>query len=1536
MSTQATNFQDGKDRKSCEVRFGLVMYGGVSLAIYINGVAQEFFRAVRGRGVFKLIKALTDSDVVVDIISGTSAGGINGIMLAYALCNNKDFRGSSTLWRRDGDIRALLRTPSGKMDGTSSLLNSEGYYQPRLEEAFRYMPQYVREAGEMGSEFTELDLFVTGTDVDGRVSTQFDDAGHPIDVKDHRAVFHLKHRRGRKEPFNPTPFFERTAKADTTYRALAKLARITSCFPAAFEPVRVANDKEGEDGRLQEWGRLGKECCFLDGGVIDNKPFTYTLREIFHRASTRKVDRKLFYVEPDPEHFTTPEVATQPDFARAIIASLIGIPGYESIADDLKLLANHNTKVKRFRRLTSSLSQSTSYNPPAGLVKELYRQSRLISISDRVVQGLLKVDGKDELLEPNVRQAASCLVREFDELLREAGGGTDKILYDFDVYFRLRRLFRIAHLIESKIYREAPPNDDAKLVEHQARLKIYRDLWGTVNRVIALLEIVRVRMEELIDHAPIEWKLEIEKSLGQREATNKPAREVWDMVQKALRRLLDIDQEIGELLPQPLNDSYDKHSYKNFIEAVASDPALKAGEAKWLEQSNLSAFSNKLKDKAKRIEREVREGHISAGDEAGPNGTPAPRKSRNLLCVIDKYERALFEASLRDPKDEVWQAYKTFESLDARLFPIELTAELHEKDLVETIRISPRDAEKGFSNKGLSDKVSGDALYHFAGFFKRSWRSNDILWGRLDGLCQLIETLLAHKRVAELVRTSEGRQRVRAHFFDVGDNDALNKWKPSMEPAALFPRAGKMTQGILKQWLEHLLSENDDTCRAALKKEEFEDKVALIIEAAQLEVIQEELPNVINDSLAEQARWNQFHLSEDEREQIVTRAERDTHRAQSNGTPSNGAAAPGGNPRRMNPFAFEPAKGSLDPFAAIIAAAGRGQTVMKCFEEGEGSDPPTPAETRLGQFFKHQYQVGAEKLLEHMPRLILMEILAVSLLVLRNCILGVFGDKAEKVRSSPLYLFGVDYPLRAFYGAVLFLRRAPNYWVSVQVGAFIFSVLALVIGTLWWSPIIYEKSAGFSIMLFMLFIVAPLTILFAQSYYFWRQRKVSNAWWGAFWMGVFALLAAAVLSPLLLVVIAFAEVAIEEQGRIVSSIQKRAFIANNFSEEHTNMLAQYGLGIAFLLTLAACGFGYYLMIRLGHRGRPKPKQLKRVLIDSFSFDEMSALADRLVASALIAWRELNDKLTEYLSDPVAKPLLDKLEKAKAYEWGKVKSIFADYFGSEEMNLFDKKYSDADVMTSSELEQLCKHYLFIEAVPAVIERRLWNLVSTRWQEVEKVLRDYFESDHIDLIKQSLWRDTGLRRDDSISSSNGELPQLNEHDVQWVVAEIEGGRITADQNRLVEKLKKRLAGLAQVRWVRVRGVVAEQVAVSQVASMMLGKVRLAPRVEFARLKPVLKDYIGADGMYLLEKHLAGRDALPREEWRKLLEEHLSIEEVTRRIAKTLTIPSSVDDDQTVNEKRKALAADLVRWAEKTGNITRLETQMGFCNPEAMQSM
>ena len=125
--------------------------------------------AVRGRGVYRLLKALTDSDIVVDVISGTSAGGINGIMLSYALCNGCEFATSADLWRMHGDLAKLLRPLHDDPDKATSLLNSEGYYQEGLEKVFRQMTACGGNRQEDPSPVRELDLFVTSTDVDGHL-----------------------------------------------------------------------------------------------------------------------------------------------------------------------------------------------------------------------------------------------------------------------------------------------------------------------------------------------------------------------------------------------------------------------------------------------------------------------------------------------------------------------------------------------------------------------------------------------------------------------------------------------------------------------------------------------------------------------------------------------------------------------------------------------------------------------------------------------------------------------------------------------------------------------------------------------------------------------------------------------------------------------------------------------------------------------------------------------------------------------------------------------------------------------------------------------------------------------------------------------------------------------------------------------------------------------------------------------------------------------------------------------------------------------
>src|SRR5262249_60679337 len=99
-----------------ELRLALVCYGGVSLAIYMHGTTKEIHKLVlasQGRDLesttnpfpqetteavyWELLKDMEAKDgirtrVVVDIVSGTSAGGINGVFLAKARAGNPDQR----------------------------------------------------------------------------------------------------------------------------------------------------------------------------------------------------------------------------------------------------------------------------------------------------------------------------------------------------------------------------------------------------------------------------------------------------------------------------------------------------------------------------------------------------------------------------------------------------------------------------------------------------------------------------------------------------------------------------------------------------------------------------------------------------------------------------------------------------------------------------------------------------------------------------------------------------------------------------------------------------------------------------------------------------------------------------------------------------------------------------------------------------------------------------------------------------------------------------------------------------------------------------------------------------------------------------------------------------------------------------------------------------------------------------------------------------------------------------------------------------
>ncbi len=425
-----------------EVRFAVVMYGGVSLAIYINGVAQELLRMVRstsasrddGNGnrapvaaeqlkgterVYRRLscllsdprllkeyresfvdgkppanndiveKRLTENEVntrfVVDILSGTSAGGINAIYLAKALANDQNLDELKKLWVTEGDIALLIndnKSVAGlhltNQNPPQSLLNSRRMYL-KLLKAFQGMEKTRESSPEFDSPHVdELDLFITTTDIEGLL-LPLRLADTVVYERRHRNVFHFKYEtpQGTGVEHNRNDFL---ANNDPF---LAFAARCTSSFPFAFEPMRFCDIDEVLD-RFPEynkkfradndegWKRFFKANAdplsrkpidfnarsYHDGGALDNKPFTFATETLSRRDAAVAVDRKLIYVEPSPEHPEDEPLRTERYQAlENVKAALLDLPTYETIREDLQRLIARNELIRRVNRITSAIEQ---------------------------------------------------------------------------------------------------------------------------------------------------------------------------------------------------------------------------------------------------------------------------------------------------------------------------------------------------------------------------------------------------------------------------------------------------------------------------------------------------------------------------------------------------------------------------------------------------------------------------------------------------------------------------------------------------------------------------------------------------------------------------------------------------------------------------------------------------------------------------------------------------------------------------------------------------------------------------------------------------------------------------------------------------------------------------------------------------------------------------------------------------------------------------------------------------------------------------
>lgn len=863
-----------------EVRFAVVMYGGVSLAIYINGVAQEMLRWVRSTAksaekdkdvallpnnaspeselslsgterVYRKLSYILAADgtdkpaamrleeaeqslannetlrtrFVVDIVSGTSAGGINGIFLGKALANGQDMSGLENLWVKEGDVRTLINDknsvegPVVLHDPPASLLSSQRMYFELLK-AFDSMEAT---SANPASFVDELDLFVTTTDLSGVTL--------PIRLSD-GVVFERRHRNVLR--FVYSNIDSNKAKDRNDFAAkfnpfLAYAARCTSAFPAAFEPMCLCDTDAILKGYLpyannencrsdsSDWQRFYKDYLnpygvntvkfpkrpFADGGYLDNKPFTYATETVARRQADLLITRKLIYIEPSPEHpEEDPDLDRKPDAIENVSAALLSLPRYETIREDLQRVREHNRLVERVNSILKSVDidkkigtgwQRKTFTDDEWRQKDLakvvedkgigyvaYFRLDVHAVSDDLAKLVTRVAGFDE--ESDYFMIIRSLIGEWRaRSYREHGAekpSLNEFLFEFNLNYPMRRInflrTKISDLAEKK---RSDPEAQNKLLE------IKKVLNQAYKNLQLLARQLRSRQKPPEKGAP--------KPESEPGPAYQPIQDLKDRLVVETRN--ELDDDVRSRTTDPVLEF--------FLGAQSNGGKITGGKSikdhcdaqaqKLLANESILALFKPIAEALKEKIRPVKE--------------QADEMCREALGIKDKTsdDEAAPPSADAESHEYLGYYYQNYDEYDRIIFPIIYGTEIGEAAKVDIVRISPEDATALINERETGcHKLAGTALGHFGAFLDPLWRRNDIMWGRLDGAERIITALLPND--PDVARKLVGEAHaaiVHEAIAKVGANEA----KDLICEAGMRTRSGNAEPILITQFIDNLI-----------------------------------------------------------------------------------------------------------------------------------------------------------------------------------------------------------------------------------------------------------------------------------------------------------------------------------------------------------------------------------------------------------------------------------------------------------------------------------------------------------------------------------------------------------------------------------------------------------------------------------------------------------------------------------------------------------------------------------------------------------
>ncbi|MEW9515921.1 DUF3376 domain-containing protein [Streptomyces tubercidicus] len=293
-----------------ETRLALVMNGGVSLAVWMGGVTHELDLLCRAsdddiseesvaaadRPVFQKWRSITqsaDRKVLIDIVAGTSAGGLNGLLLATSLGRGAELPDLRGVWEKSASL-GELREPKSE----TSLLSGVSFTE-KINNALQSIGERTPLRERQPQEVT---LFITATALDGRSRSYTDSYRNAFNVRDHRRLYRFQYQPAAvtyiKEEGTGWGFHTEAVdefQKDNT-PALVLAARATASFPAAFSPVN--EEPLVKHRQLPKSEYDDPASCVVDGGVLNNAPFQPVLEAIAKRRLDAQVDRVVVFIVP--------------------------------------------------------------------------------------------------------------------------------------------------------------------------------------------------------------------------------------------------------------------------------------------------------------------------------------------------------------------------------------------------------------------------------------------------------------------------------------------------------------------------------------------------------------------------------------------------------------------------------------------------------------------------------------------------------------------------------------------------------------------------------------------------------------------------------------------------------------------------------------------------------------------------------------------------------------------------------------------------------------------------------------------------------------------------------------------------------------------------------------------------------------------------------------------------------------------------------------------------------------------------------------